>query len=468
MDINLRMKLKKIKKCDDKAVSFQNKNATFTRSEQPNGLRSALIFKWSSFSIRHKQLATLSIMHFVNDGLFYAIYFVIPLAALEFDLSFTQASLIKTFFSLFSSLLQYPCTLLAGLVSEVGLLAVGTGWVGLGMIIMGLSKGIGPLWISTICGGIGGNAQHPVASSLVSRLFSPKRRGSAMGTLNFGGDVGKAAFGSIMSFLLIYFTWRQALYVVGGGAAVFSLFWYTITHRLSKKPDKVGFPVSTNSGQQPETEENYRASVSGTTQNQASERLQRRRFIIISAIGMLDNSTRSTLLTFLPFLYLAKGLGKEHLGIYITLVAIGGLLGKLGCGILADYLGNIGMIVATECLTVAFILLCLVCDPGMGLVLAAFLGFFLNGTSSVIYSQVAGTIPASARTKGFGAFFTFTLSSAAITPMLFGILGDFFQARYNEWVGIVTIFVGMATMVLVTIPLAGILHTIGHSCATSE
>jgi FSR family fosmidomycin resistance protein-like MFS transporter len=468
MDDNLRVKLKKFQKCGDKAVSFQNKNANFTRSEQPNGLRSALVLKWSSFSIPHKQLAILSIMHFVNDGLFYTIYFVIPLAALEFDLSFTQASLIKTFFSLFSSLLQYPCALLAGLVNEVGLLAVGTGWVGLGMIIMGLSKGIWPLWISTICGGIGGNAQHPVASSLVSRLFPLQRRGSAMGTLNFGGDVGKAAFGAVMSFLLIYFTWRQALYVVGGGAAVFSFFWYTITHRLSKKSDKVGFPVSTNSGQQPETEEKYRASVSGTTQNQASARLQRRRFIIISAIGMLDNSTRSTLLTFLPFLYLAKGLGKEHLGIYITLVAIGGLLGKLGCGILADYLGNIGMIVATECLTVAFILLCLVCDPSMGLVLAAFLGFFLNGTSSVIYSQVAGTIPASMRTRGFGAFFTFTLSSAAIAPMLFGILGDFFQARYNEWIGVVTIFVGMAAMVLVTIPLAGIFHTIGHSCATSE
>jgi FSR family fosmidomycin resistance protein-like MFS transporter len=101
-------------------------------------------------------------------------------------------------------------------------------------------------------------------------------------------------------------------------------------------------------------------------------------------------------------------------------------------------------------------------------VLAAFLGFFLNGTSSVIYSQVAGTIPASMRTRGFGAFFTFTLSSAAIAPMLFGILGDFFQARYNEWIGVVTIFVGMTAMVLVTIPLAGIFHTIGHSCATSE
>jgi MFS family permease len=156
------------------------------------------------------------------------------------------------------------------------------------------------------------------------------------------------------------------------------------------------------------------------------------------------------------------------LGIYITLVAIGGLLGKLGCGILADYLGNIGMIVATECLTVAFILLCLVCDPSTGLVLAVFLGFFLNGTSSVIYSQVAGTIPSSVRTRGFGVFFTFTLSSAAIAPMLFGILGDFFQALYNEWLGVVAIFVGMAAVVLVTIPLAGMFYKIGHPCATSE
>jgi MFS family permease len=467
MDGNLRMRSKKIIS-SDKAFCSQDKSANCPRPEQPNSWRSGLLLNWSGFSIRHKQLATLSVMHFVNDGLFYAIYFVIPLAALEFDLSFTQASLIKTFFSLFSSLFQYPCTLLTGTVSEVGLLAAGTGWVGIGMIIMALSKAIWPLWISTICGGIGGNAQHPVASSMVSRLFPLQRRGSAMGTLNFGGDVGKAAFGAVMSFLLIYFTWRQALYVVGGGTAVFCLFWYTITHRLTKISDNVDSPISKKSGQQPETEDSHRRSVSRATHNRASERLQRRRFIIISAIGMLDNSTRSTLLTFLPFLYLAKGLGKEHLGIYITLVAIGGLLGKLGCGILADYLGNIGMIVATECLTVVFILLCLACDPGMGLVLAAFLGFFLNGTSSVIYSQVAGTIPASVRTRGFGAFFTLTLSSAAIAPMLFGIVGDFFQGRYNDWIGVVTIFVGMSAMVLVTIPLAWIFHKIGHPCATSE
>jgi MFS family permease len=154
-------------------------------------------------------------------------------------------------------------------------------------------------------------------------------------------------------------------------------------------------------------------------------------------------------------------MGEEHLGVYLTLVAIGGLFGKLGCGIVADYIGNVGMIVVTEVLTASLILLILISSPAAGLALAALLGFFLNGTSSVIYSQAAGVIPVSIRTQGYGAFFTFTLGASAIVPLLFGVLGDFFQTRYGEWSGLVAIFVGMAAMTAVTIPLAATFWGLG-------
>lgn len=431
-------------------------------SNQLGRLRLALDRKWPGFSNQHKQLAACSMMHFVNDGLFYAIFFVIPLAALEFDLSFTQASLIKTFFSLFSSLLQYPCALLTGSVSDVGLLALGTGWVGLGMVVMGLSTGIWALWISTIGAGMGGSAQHPVASSLVSRLFSQNRRGSAMGTLNFGGDVGKAAFAGMLSFLLLYLNWRQALHVVGLGAAVFSIGWYCMARGLARHSAVMDPEGGMSCRSEPQMNHENSDPKSPADVEPPAGGSRRWRFVVISAIGMLDNATRSTLLTFLPFLYLAKGMGKEHLGVYLTLVAIGGLFGKLGCGIVADYMGNVGMIVVTEVLTASLILLILISGPERGLALAALLGFFLNGTSSVIYSQAAGVIPVSIRTRGYGAFFTFTLGASATVPLLFGVLGDFFQTRYGEWGGLVAIFVGMAAMTAVTIPLAATFWRLGR------
>jgi FSR family fosmidomycin resistance protein-like MFS transporter len=426
------------------------------------GAKPAAGTSWPRLSLHHKQLAACSLMHFVNDGLFYAIFFVIPLAALEFDLSFTQASLIKTFFSLLSSLLQYPCALLAGAISDVGLLAWGTAWVGIGMVVMGLSKGIAFLWIATLGAGMGGSAQHPVASSLISRLFPAERRGSAMGTLNFGGDVGKAAFGGLMSVMLLYFSWRHALYGVGAGAALFSILWYLVVRDLAKEPGGGRCKEVMCLGTKPGVTNGDPDHLLVDASEELPQRFQHGRFAVLSAIGVVDNATRSTLLTFLPFLYLAKGLGKEHLGIYLTLVATGGLFGKLGCGVLADYLGNISMIVGTEVLTVSLILLCLVTDPGTGLVLAAFLGFFLNGTSSVIYSQAAGIIPVQVRTRGYSIFFTLTLGSAAVVPMLFGMLGDFFQARHGEWIGVVAIFVGMAAMAAMTIPLAAVFYTLGH------
>ena len=402
-------------------------------------------------------------MHVVNDGLHYVIFFVIPLAALEFDLSFAQASLIKTFFSLFCSLLQYPCAILADAAGGVGLLALATAWAGLGIIVMGLSTGIWTLWLSTAGAGMGGSAQHPVASSLISGLYPAHRRGSAMGILNFGGDVGKVVFAGMMSLLLTYLNWRQALHIVGLGTVVFSAAWFTIAKRVERQSNIYTSQENINNRSLQHTKPETVASTSGGGLESPPEPNQGRRFVVLSAIGMLDNCTRATLLTFLPFLYLAKGVNKESLGIYLTVVAVGGLFGKLGCGIVADYFGNMGTILVTEVLTAAFILLCPVSDPKMGLLLAAFLGFFLNGTSSVIYSQAASVIPISLRTRGYAAFFTFTMGSAAIVPLLFGLLGDLFHARFDEWTGLVAIFIGMAAMTALIIPLAVVFYALGRS-----
>ena len=41
--------------------------------------------------------------------------------------------------------------------------------------------------------GLGGNFQHPCASTMVARAFDRGRRGTAIGTLNFAGDLGKMA-----------------------------------------------------------------------------------------------------------------------------------------------------------------------------------------------------------------------------------------------------------------------------------
>lgn len=74
---------------------------------------------------------------------------------------------------------------------EALILLLGNIWVGLGLLLMALSGGYGLLLLTALVAGIGSNAQHPLATAFVSRAYVRARRATAIGTLNFSGDLGK-------------------------------------------------------------------------------------------------------------------------------------------------------------------------------------------------------------------------------------------------------------------------------------
>ena len=51
----------------------------------------------------------------------------------------------------------------------------------------------------TLCAGSGGSVQHPVASAFVSREYEGRKRGSALGFLNFAGDLGKLVVPTVIA-----------------------------------------------------------------------------------------------------------------------------------------------------------------------------------------------------------------------------------------------------------------------------
>ena len=59
-----------------------------------------------------------------------------------------------------------------------------------------------------------------------------------------------------------------------------------------------------------------------------------------SALHVIDNSTRTAFLTFLPFLLIAKGSSVQAVGVALMLVFAGGAAGELACGALAGAAGG--------------------------------------------------------------------------------------------------------------------------------
>src|SRR6266404_5610983 len=113
----------------------------------------------------------------------------------------------------------------------------------------------------------------------------------------------------------------------------------------------------------------------------------------------------------------------------LTLVFAGGAAGKLVCGFLG---AGIGM--------------SLLLPLGAVLAVLPAIGIALNGTSSVLYGTVPELAPAEKRQRAFGLFYTGTIGAGALSPAMYGLVGDV--------LGIPVAMLLIAALVLITLPLA--------------
>jgi MFS family permease len=395
------------------------------------------------------QLTACSAMHVVNDALFAGLYPLLPLVAADLALSYAQVGAIKTVFTGSSSILQVPAGIAAERFGEHLLLALGTGWVGLGLIGMALAAGYLPLLALSLVGGIGGNTQHPVATSVVSRLFEAApgatgatgasgaaaakgpSRGWAIGMLNFAGDVGKVLAPILVGVVALAYGWRGALLALGLVGVAFPLLYYFVV----PAPD-LGRPVpalhphaaglvadgSGGSGPAVESVRDHRTGVPETVTGWGIARPGL--FAVLSAIGMLDAAARGAARTFIPFVLQGKGFDPASMSAFFTALFAAGAAGKFLCGPLGDRYGNVATIAVTELITAASIVGLLGAPAGWVLAALLPLGFVLNGTSSVLYASVASLVHASRRARGYGLYYTCTQMASALAPIGYGLLAD--------------------------------------------
>ena len=154
---------------------------------------------------------------------------------------------------------------------------------------------------------------------------------------------------------------------------------------------------------------------------------------------------RSGFLTFLPFLLQAKGASFATMALALSLVLAGGALGKLVCGYLGARLGVLTTVILTEGGTAAGIVTLLALPLEASLLLLPLIGIALNGTSSVLYGTVPELVPAAARTRAFGIFYTGTIGASALASPVMGLFAD--------RLGVPDAMLGVAAAVLLTIPL---------------
>jgi MFS family permease len=341
--------------------------------------------------------------HALHDGYTDMIYVLLPVWQAEFALGYAALAALRGIYAGAMAAFQVP----AGWLAERRLggravLVAGTVLSALGYALAGFSGGLVGLCAALALSGIGSATQHPLASAAVSRAYGSGARGP-LGVYNFSGDIGKAALPALLALLIAAMSWRSAVWLMAAlGLVAAAGIWKLL-------PAAAGGPAAKSSG--------------GAAHGRGG-------FGLLLAIGVLDSGVRMGFLTFLPFLLKARGAELPLIGFAFTLVFLGGAAGKFACGWLGERFGLLATVLVTEIGTAAAIGAAMVLPLAGILVLLPLLGVMLNGTSSVLYGTVPELVAPGKEARGFALFYTGTIGSGALSPILYGVVGDAFG---YEW-----------------------------------
>ena len=379
----------------------------------------------------HRALGVACGAHALHDGYTDLVYVMLPIWQSEFGLGFAALGLMKTVFSGTLAGFQIPAGFLAERFGAATVLALGTALAGLGYVFAGFSTGMITLVAALFIGGLGASTQHPLASSLIAHAFAGPRSLKALGTYNFAGDIGKMTLPAAAALLFVVLPWRQALMLLGSLGAVAALAIFIAIPRLMDREPR-----------QPKSDR--KAGRHGVAHAYG--------FPLLLSIGIIDSATRMAFLTFLPFVLTAKGASLQTVGLALTLVFAGGAAGKLVCAFMGARIGVVATVWLTEAVTALGIATLLPLPLEASLVLLPVVGIALNGTSSVLYGSVPDLVEPARRQRAFSIFYTGTIGAGAVSPAIYGLLGDA--------VGITTALIVVAALVLVTLPITLVLRPV--------
>ena len=392
----------------------------------PLRLRSALDPDSVSRQGRSRVLWVTCAVHALHDGFTDTLYLLLPLWQAEFELGYAAVGALRSLYTAVMAALQVPAATIGRRIGNWQVLAAGTLVAAAGYLLVGTSTGLMLLAAALVLGGVGSSTQHPIASSMIADAYLVHGSRGALATYNFAGDLGKMIFPSVTAALLLFVTWRSAALALGALGVVTTL--------------AIGLLLRGPKAQAPETKPLPEGVTGGPVRPTGGG------FFLLLTIGVIDSATRMGFLTFLPFLLNAKGAGLPTVGLALTLVFAGGAAGKLVCGFLGARIGMLATVIATEGATALGIVLLLPLPLDAALVVLPIIGVALNGTSSVLYGSVPELAPPDHRQRAFGIFYTGTIGAGALSPAIYGLVGDA--------LGVAAAMLLIAALVLITLPLA--------------
>jgi MFS family permease len=406
---------------------------------------------FSETARRHRSsaLTLVSLAHGINHAQSALKPLVFPLVLRDLNFGYGDLGIILGVASAVGGLLQLAAGALGRILPRHLLLGVGNASVGVCFVLLGLAQNFFQFFVWTVAARVGGAAQHPVGSALLSHHFQKKRLGTALATHFTAGNVGTAVIPLCAAILIGLWGWRVttilfAIPAILVGAAM--CFW-------------LKDPASANSVKGHAPTSFWRDS------RQAIEN-RNVRWILLAAMVAAGGSGHGIISSFLP-LYLNHSLGMDAptVGLIFTLMNIGSVAGPMLTGRLADRYHPQRVLLICYCVSaaIALILPWLGADL-IGVCLAAsMLGAAAFGTNPILQTMVAHTTTDHIRDTGFAWFYTATFFAGTLWSPAVGYL--------SEWLGLKAAFGAMSASFILASAcvLLGRLHeiVIDHELGTT-
>ncbi len=338
---------------------------------------------------------------------------VLGLMIADLGLSRTQAGLMMSLFALPGIVISIPGGMLADYYGprRVGsaallLMVAGTLMLGLGSSFVFLAAG-------RIVSGIGSMTLAIVAPQTISRLFSGRELGTAMGIFNTAMPVGTIFTLNVFGRLGSAWGWEIPIFFTTVYSAVILLFFYRLHPDTREQPGtagsgNVGGNVS-NVGGNGNGSGGNGSNVGGNGSGGALQRSfaslkdMDRRMWLVAAAWMAFNAAGISFLTFAPDYYTTVGYDIAYAGFLASLFMTGSLILSPVVGILVGRYGKIEPFIIAGGLLMAFFLVLIPRAELNPLLLGILIGITVGLIPAPIFSLVPRLLPPAKMGLGYGA-----------------------------------------------------------------
>jgi MFS transporter, FSR family, fosmidomycin resistance protein len=313
-----------------------------------------------SDGVDRRAMAALSAGHMLTDISQGAIPALLPFLIAKDHLSYAAASALVLAATISSSVIQPVFGHMSDRVSLPWLMPLGPALGGLGVALAGWAPTYALTFVAIVLSGVGVAAFHPEGSRFANYV-SGARRASGMSLFSVGGNIGFALGPVVMTPLVIVFGLHGTAFVLIPTLVMAAVLIHELPRLATFRTDVVGGRV-----QKGDHDEAWGP------------------FTLLAGVIALRSFVYFGLVTFIPLYYVNElHVSKAYGNTALSAMLLGGALGTLAGGPLADRFGRRAVLTGSMVLLPPLIVGMLAAGPVLGIVFAAITGAVTIATFAV-------------------------------------------------------------------------------------